>query len=53
MIVTVCLNPAVNKTVTVEHLTVGGVNRVLASRQDPGGKVIRKWMNRVVMERLV
>lgn len=38
MITTVCLNPALDKTVTVETLTMGQVNRILSSRTDVGGK---------------
>lgn len=40
MIVTMTLNPAVDKTGIVERLTPGGVNRLLSVRQDPGGKGI-------------
>lgn len=40
MILTVCLNPALDKTLTVDRLNVGGVNRVLSSRLDAGGKAI-------------
>ena len=38
MITTVCLNPALDRTVTVDHLTPGGVNRIRSSRTDVGGK---------------
>ena len=40
MILTVTLNPAVDKTGVVENLTPGIVNRILSVRQDPGGKGI-------------
>lgn len=40
MIITVCLNPALDKTISVDCLSVGGVNRIAASRLDPGGKAI-------------
>lgn len=39
-IVTVTLNPAVDKTVTIGHLQVGGLNRAKNVRIDPGGKGI-------------
>ena len=40
MIVTMTLNPAVDKTGIAERLTTGGVNRLISVRQDPGGKGI-------------
>lgn len=40
MIITVTLNPAIDKTVTVEQLCVGELNRILTSREDAGGKGI-------------
>jgi len=40
MIVTVGLNPALDKNLLVDGLTVDGVNRVVGSRMDAGGKSI-------------
>lgn len=40
MIVTLTLNPAVDKTLTLEHFVLDGMNRAVASHQDPGGKGI-------------
>ncbi|WP_025028467.1 1-phosphofructokinase [Caldalkalibacillus mannanilyticus] len=39
-IITVTLNPAIDKTITVPQLELGSLNRVLESRTDPGGKGI-------------
>ena len=38
MITAVCLNPAIDRTVSVAALVPGGLNRVTASRSDAGGK---------------
>lgn len=38
MITTVCMNPALDKTVTVDALQPGQVNRIRTSRTDVGGK---------------
>lgn len=37
-LVTLTLNPAIDQTVTLEHLAPGAVHRALASRADAGGK---------------
>lgn len=39
-VVTVTLNPALDKTVTLSELKIGGLNRVRDLRIDPGGKGI-------------
>ena len=39
-VVTVTLNPALDKTITIPRLEVGGLNRVEQVRLDPGGKGI-------------
>lgn len=38
MITTICLNPAIDKTVEVETLEIGELNRILTVRRDMGGK---------------
>ena len=38
MVIAFCLNPSFDKTVTVEKLTPGALNRVLSVREDAGGK---------------
>jgi 1-phosphofructokinase len=37
-VLTLTLNPAIDQTVTLEHLAPGAVHRALASRSDAGGK---------------
>lgn len=39
-VLSVTLNPSIDKTITVEHLIPYGLNRVMSIRQDPGGKGI-------------
>ena len=43
MILTVTLNPALDKTVSVSRLTINGVNRVTSTRLDAGGKMRAYW----------
>ncbi len=38
MITTICLNPALDRTVTVDSLVPGQVNRIRSTRTDVGGK---------------
>lgn len=40
MIVTVTMNPAIDKTVDIEHLERGGLNRITHVELDAGGKGI-------------
>lgn len=40
MITTICLNPALDRTVTVDRLIPGEVNRIRAARTDVGGKAV-------------
>lgn len=39
-VLTVTLNPSIDKTITVEKFIPYGLNRVIKTRQDPGGKGI-------------
>lgn len=48
MIITITLNPAMDRTVLVEELVLGEVNRVREGRSDPGGKGIN--VSRVLRE---
>ncbi len=38
MIVTVTMNPAIDKTIEIENFEVGGLNRIISSVYDAGGK---------------
>ena len=49
MITTICMNPCFDKTVEVDELKVGQVNRIRDARVDQGGKGINVA---VVAERL-
>lgn len=40
MIVTVTMNPAIDKTVDIDHMERGGLNRILRAEYDVGGKGI-------------
>lgn len=40
MIITVCMNPAIDKTIEIERLVPGGLNRIQKIEQDAGGKGI-------------
>ncbi|WP_026883245.1 1-phosphofructokinase [Clostridium akagii] len=40
MVITVTLNPAMDKTLTIDNFTIGDVNRVIGLRYDIGGKGI-------------
>lgn len=40
MIITVCMNPAIDKTVEIEKLVPGGLNRIQKVERDAGGKGI-------------
>lgn len=44
MILTATLNPCIDKTITIEHLSPSGTNRVLESRSDVSGKGINVSM---------
>lgn len=40
MIITVCMNPAIDKTVEIDQLVAGGLNRIQKVEYDAGGKGI-------------
>ncbi len=38
MVTAFCMNPCIDKTVEIDKFTYGGMNRILAIREDPSGK---------------
>lgn len=40
MVITVTLNPALDRTITLKNLSIGNINRAITAREDIGGKGI-------------
>ena len=53
MVITVTLNPVMDKTITLDGVSLGEVNRVLSARQDVGGKGVNvsKVLKEIAMKK--